>query len=118
MGHAAIQRRGQARANHLKCITRMKLRVFVLNVFYGRNAITRADLPYGAVPEAPRSDVETFFGLRLYFAGRSFQNLQTVRGSVQCKSGPGNNMVSKRNHLLYHFSIGIIYLLPISFLRG
>ena len=26
---------------------------------------------------------------------------------MQCKSGPGNNMFSERNHLLYHFSIRI-----------
>ena len=94
----------------------MKLKVFVLNVFYGRNAIPRADSSYGTVPRAPRSDGKTFFVLLLYFAGRCCQNLHSARGSAQCKSGPGNNMVSKRNNLLYYFSIGIIHLHLASFL--
>ena len=35
------------------------------------------------------------------------QKSLSARGNAQCKSGPGNNMFSKRNHLLDHFSITI-----------
>ena len=65
------------------------------------------DLPYGTVPGAPHSDDMTFYGFHLYFGGRCSENSQSARGPAQCKSGPGNNMVSRRNHLLYHFSITI-----------
>ena len=82
-------RRVQARANQLKCITRMKLRVCVpKSFFYGRNAITREDLLHGVIPGAPHSDGETFFGLQLYFARRCCQNLQSARGLAQCKIRP------------------------------
>ena len=57
---------------------------------------------------ALRSDDETFFfGLHLYMAGRSRENLQSAKGPAQRKSGPGNNMIGRRNHLLYHFKITI-----------
>ena len=62
------------------------------------------------MPEAPRSDGKTFFGFRLYLAGRCRENLQSARGSVQCKSSPGNNMI-RSNHLFYHFSITIHFYL-------
>ena len=32
------------------------------------------------------------------------QKAQSVRGPTQCKSGPGNNMVCRRNYLLYIFN--------------
>ena len=74
------------------------------NAFLNVMQKQRLDLPqYGTVPGASRSDGETFFGLHLYLARRCCENLQRAKGPAQCKSGPGNNMVSKRNHLLYHF---------------
>ena len=54
--------------------------------------------------------VRLFFGLHLYLARRCCENLQSARGPARCNSGPGNNMitlVSRRDHLLYHFSIAI-----------
>ena len=56
---------------------------------------------------AQRLDGKTFFGLRLYLAGRCCDNPQSARGTAQCISGPGNYMVGRRNHLLYHFLITI-----------
>ena len=35
------------------------------------------------------------------------KNPQSTRSPSQCKSSPGNNLVSRRNHLLYHYSITI-----------
>ena len=67
-------------------------------------------------PGAPLSDDQTFFCLQLYLARIFCQNRQSASGPMQCKSGPVNNMVSKRNHLLYHFSI-TIHLPPCRFLR-
>ena len=65
------------------------------------------DLSCDTVAGAPRLDGKTFFGLHIYFAKRFYENLQSAKGPSQSKSGPVNNMVSKRKHLLYHFSITI-----------
>ena len=43
--------------------------------------------------------VRIFFGLHLYLAERFSENLQSAKGPAQCKYGPGNNMVSRHNHL-------------------
>ena len=41
----------------------------------------------------------------LFLAGRCCENLQSARSPTQCKSGPGNNMVSyRRDQLLHHVS--------------
>ena len=49
--------------------------------------------------------IRLLFGFHLYWAGRRCKNPQSIRGLAQCKSGPGNNMVSRCNHLFYHFSL-------------
>ena len=56
---------------------------------------------------APPSNGETFFGLRIDLAERCCENLQSAESPAQCKSRPGNSMVSRRNHLLCHFSVTI-----------
>ena len=61
-----------------------------------------ADLTYGAVPEAPHAD-KAFFGLHLHLAGKYYKNPKVHGGPTQCKSGPGNNLVRRRNNLLYIF---------------
>ena len=68
--------------------------------FYERNAITRAGF---TIIWHSTSKGETFFGLHLYLARRCCENLQSAKGLAQYKSGQGNNMVSRRNRLLYHF---------------
>ena len=50
-----------------------------------------------------RMMVRLFF-LRLYLAGRCSDNLYTAWSPARCKSGPGNNIVSRRYQLLYHVS--------------
>ena len=62
---------------------------------------------YGTVPGAPLSDGKTFFGFHLYFARRFCKIFKSTRSPTQCISGPGYNMIGKRNHLQYHFSITI-----------
>ena len=41
------------------------------------------------------------FGLHLCLARRYCESLQSVRGPAQCKSGPGNNIVSRCNDLWF-----------------
>ena len=78
------------------------------NLFYERNAITRADLPYGTLSGASCSDGVTFFGLHLYLAERCCENLKSARRPAQCKFGPGNHtLVGRRNQVLNHFSTAI-----------
>ena len=60
------------------------------------------DLTYGTVPGAPRSD-KTFVWSSSVFGKKILRKSQSARGPTQCKSGPGNNMFSTRNHLLYIF---------------
>ena len=55
---------------------------------------------------APRSDDETFFWFSPK-AERCRKNLQSAKCPAQSKSVPGNNVVRKRNHSLYHFKIAI-----------
>ena len=57
------------------------------------------------VPGAPRSGGKIFFGFRRYSAERCCKNTQSARypDLAQCKSVSDYNMVSRRNHLLYHF---------------
>ena len=43
----------------------------------------------------------------LYLAGRCSENLQSACSPAQCKPGPGNNMVSRRDQLLHHVSLTI-----------
>ena len=98
-------------------MTQVKLlRGFVLKVatsgphlrFYERNAITRAGFTIWHSARAPLSDGKTFYGLHLYLAGRCCKILPSTKGPVLCKSGP-EYMVSKRNHLMYHFSNTILF---------
>ena len=92
-----------------------KLRDFVTKVassgphltFYERSAITRAGFTTWLSARAPRSDSKTFFNLHLYLAGRCCENPQSTKDNAQMQIRPGNNMVSKRNHLMNHFSITI-----------
>ena len=50
----------------------------------------------------------TFFGLHLYLVGKRCENFK-VPGA------PSNSRISRRNHLLYYFSKGTIYLHIASF---
>ena len=58
---------------------------------------------YGTVPVAPHSNGKTFFGLH--------RHLAVALGAL------GNNMVSRLNHILYHFSIETIHLHLASFTK-
>ena len=51
-----------------------------------------------------RAQMERLF---LYLAGRCCENLQSARRPAQCKSGPGNNMVRRRDQLLHRVSLTI-----------
>ena len=53
-----------------------------------------------------RAQMERLF---LYLAGRCCENLQSARSLKQCKSGLGNNMVSRRDQSLHRVSL-IIHL--------
>ena len=55
--------------------------------------------------QGPRVQMERIF--LLYLAGRCCENLQSARSPTQCKSGPGNDMVSRRDQLLNHVSLTI-----------
>ena len=69
------------------------------------------DLPCDTVPGALRSDGKTFFGLHLIWQQDGVKIPKVPAALAQCKSGPVNNMVSERNHLLYYFSLTIqLYL--------
>ena len=59
----------------------------------------------------PALRCKTFFGLYLFWQ-QDFAKIPKVPGALaQCQSGPGNDMVSKRNRLLYYFSFTIhLYL--------
>ena len=57
--------------------------------------------------QGPCAKTVRLFGLYLYLAGRCGENPQSAGGAAHCKSGPGNNMVSRPNHPLYNFSITI-----------
>ena len=64
--------------------------------------------------QGPRAQMEGLF--LLYLAGRCCENLQKARSRAQCKSGPDNNMVSRRDQLLHHVSL-TIYLHLAGFTR-
>ena len=75
--------------NQFKCITRVKLRVFVLKVATSGAHVTffmnimqkpGPDLPYDTVPGACAQVVRHLFGLHLYLAGRCCKNPQSSRG--------------------------------------
>ena len=68
-----------------------------MSPFYECNAITRENLPQGRVPGAPRSGGNTFFWPLPIFGRTMLRISQKSRGPVQCKAGPGNNMVNRRN---------------------
>ena len=73
---------------------------------YDRNAITRDGFNIwhiGTVPGAPRSNSKTFVWSSPVFGRKILRKSQSARGPTQCKSGPGNNMVCRRNYLLYTF---------------
>ena len=73
---------------------------------YERNAITRVGFTiiWHSTSKGSRAQlVRLFFGLHLYLAGRSCENLQSAKSPALYKSGWGNYMVSRRNHLLNHF---------------
>ena len=58
-------------------------------------------------PHAQMVSFFCFFTYEQCFAGRCCDNSQSTSGPAQCKSGPVNNMVIRRNNLLYRFSITI-----------
>ena len=60
------------------------------------------DLSYSTVPGAPRSD-KTFFGLHLDLAGNYCENPKVPGAQLNVNPGRANNMVCKRNYLLYIF---------------
>ena len=68
-------------ANQLKCITRVKLRGFVLKVatsgphliFYERNTITRAGFTISHSARTPRSDGKNFFWSSRIFGRKTLQ---------------------------------------------
>ena len=99
--------------NQLKCITRVKLlRGFVLKVatlgphlsFYKRNAITTAGFTIWYSARAPRSDGKTFL-VFTYIWQEDVANIPKVPAAPCNVNRSGNDMVSKRNYLMYHFSI-------------
>ena len=94
---------GEAKGFYLKSSYLRPLSNFFMNVVQ----LPVPDLPLGTVPEAPRSNGKIFLSLYLYLAGRCCDNSQSTRGPAYRDFGPDNNMVSRRNHLLYHFSITI-----------
>ena len=75
--------------------------------YYERNAIARAGFTiiwHSTSKGSRRAQmVRPFFGLYLqYIWPEDVENLQSAKGPAQYKSGQGNNMVSRRNHLLCH----------------
>ena len=64
------------------------------------------DVPYDTVQGAPALRWLAFVWSSPIFS-KMLRNFQSAKGPTQCKSGPGNNMVGRRNHLLGHFSITI-----------
>ena len=73
------------------------------------------DLPCDTVPGALRSDDKIIFGRHLIWL-QDVAKIPKVPGALtQCNSGPGNNMVSKCDHLLYYFSLTIHLYLAIFF---
>ena len=65
------------------------------------------NLPHGTVPGAPFSDGKTFFGLHLHLARTFHEYLRSAKGPGNVNRTLLKKMVSKRNRLLYHFSITI-----------
>ena len=63
-------------------------------------------LPYGSVPE-PLAQIAGFFLVFTYIWRKDVAEISYVPGPAQCNSKSGNNMFTKRNHILYHFSITI-----------
>ena len=57
--------------------------------------------------QGPRAQIIKLFWSSPVFGRKMFQKSQSDRGTTQCKSGQGNNMVSRRNNLLHHFKIAI-----------
>ena len=66
-----------------------------------------------ALYQGPRAQIVRFCLLHLYLAGRCCENLQSAWGSAQCKYGQGNNVVSRRNHLLYIFQSQFTSISPV-----
>ena len=105
--------------NQFKCIYNPgEMESFVLKVpilgphlpIHKRNAISRAGftiIRHSTSKGFRAQMVRLFFGLHLHLAGRPCENLPSAKSPAQYKSGQGNNMVSRRNHLLYHFKITI-----------
>ena len=111
--------------NQFKCIALEKLRVLVPKVAISdprltsiwTSCINQSRICYTIAQyqlKVPLSNGVNFFYLYLYSAERCYKNLRSAKGPAQCKSGPGNHMVSRRNHLLHHFRI-TMYLQLASF---
>ena len=67
---------------------------------------------YGTVPGAPPSD-KTFFWSSPVFGRKISQKSQSALGPTQCISGPGNNLVGRRNYLLYIFQLQFTFTSPV-----
>ena len=65
-----------------------------------------SDLPYDTV-KGPRAQKLRLFWFSPIFGRKMLQKPPKFQGPrpAQCKTGPSNNMVSRCNHILYHFSI-------------
>ena len=53
--------------------------------------------------QGPCAQIELFIWFSPVFGRKILQKSQSAWGPTQCKSGPGNNMASRRNYLLYIF---------------
>ena len=63
------------------------------------------DLPYGRVPRPRAHNMVRLFLVFTSIWQEDAAKIPKVPGAPRIR--PGNNMVSKRNHLMYHFSITI-----------
>ena len=57
--------------------------------------------------QGPAADSNTFFWSSSIFGRKMLRKSPKCQGTHAMYIRPGNNMVGKRNHLLYHFSITI-----------
>ena len=57
--------------------------------FFKRNAITRTDLPYGAVPGAPHLHSKNFFGLQLCLTRGCCENPKSTRALPSLREARG-----------------------------
>ena len=80
-----------------------------------KNGVNRIPTYCRVQSQGPRTQtVRLYLWSSPIFGKKMLRKLSNARGPKQCKSIPGKNMVSRRNHLLYHYSL-TIDLHPVSF---